>query len=92
MGEKLLEWPERPFSLDEILTNVSLWWLTDGASRCIYTYRTTYLCDHTLILPYIEKPFGFSWFMHELAPAPKKVVERRGRLVFHRQHEKVRAA
>lgn len=27
--------------------------------------------------------------MYELAPGPKKVVEKKGRLVFYRQHENV---
>ncbi|KAI9044535.1 uncharacterized protein KD926_000446 [Aspergillus affinis] len=30
----------------------------------------------------------YSWFIHKLAPRPKKVMEKKGRLVFYRQHEK----
>lgn len=89
MGEKFREWPEEPMPMDEILTNVTLWWFTDSAARCIYTYRETFLCDHEMNIPYIEKPFGYSWYMYELVPGPKLLVEKRGRLVFYRQHAKV---
>ncbi|KAF5482671.1 putative epoxide hydrolase, partial [Colletotrichum aenigma] len=39
MGEKFLEWPDDPIGIDELLTNVTLYWLTDTMPRCIYTYR-----------------------------------------------------
>ncbi|KAH6971211.1 Alpha/Beta hydrolase protein [Ilyonectria sp. MPI-CAGE-AT-0026] len=89
VGEKFLEWPEEDISIDEILANVSLYWFTDCFPRCSYTYRGTFLVGPPPSLPFIDKPFGFSWFMHELAPAPKKILETKGKLVFYRQHEKV---
>ncbi|KAI9926900.1 hypothetical protein ASPWEDRAFT_121201 [Aspergillus wentii DTO 134E9] len=87
IGEKFLEWPEETVSIDEVLTDVSLYWFTDCFPRCNYTYRGTFLVKPPFCLPFIDKPFGYSWFMHELAPGPKKVVEKKGRLVFYRQHE-----
>ncbi|KAF4978385.1 hypothetical protein FDECE_18228, partial [Fusarium decemcellulare] len=35
-----------------------------------------------------NKPFGYSWFMYELAPGPKHIVEQKGKLIFYRQHLK----
>ncbi|KAJ5352500.1 hypothetical protein N7452_001474 [Penicillium brevicompactum] len=87
IGEKFLEWPEKDLSIDEILTDVSLYFFTDCFPRCSYTYRSTFLVKPPFCPPFIDKPFGYSWFMHELVPGPKKVVERKGRLVFYRQHE-----
>ncbi|KAH8658586.1 Alpha/Beta hydrolase protein [Ilyonectria robusta] len=88
VGEKFLEWPEEDISIDEVLANVSLYWFTDCFPRCSYTYRGTFLVGPPPSLPFIDKPFGFSWFMHELAPAPQKILETKGKLVFYRQHEK----
>lgn len=92
-AEKLREWPEEPFSLAEILTSTSLWWFTESAARSVYTYRLTFGCsDYKAEYPYFDKPFGYSWFMHELMPAPRKNVDCKGDLVFYRQHEKVSAS
>ncbi|KIW04382.1 uncharacterized protein PV09_04666 [Verruconis gallopava] len=87
IGEKFLEWPENHVSVDEVLTGVTLYWFTDSFPRCSYTYRDTFLVKPPFSQPFNDKPFGYSWFMHELAPRPKKVVEKKGRLVFYRQHE-----
>ncbi|KAF5628519.1 epoxide hydrolase [Fusarium sp. NRRL 25303] len=43
IGEKFFEWPDDPIDLDEILTNVSLYWFTDTMPRCIYTGDTLQL-------------------------------------------------
>ncbi|RKK11549.1 hypothetical protein BFJ66_g14711 [Fusarium oxysporum f. sp. cepae] len=87
IGEKFLEWPDDPISLDELLTNVSLYWFTETMPRCIYTYRGTFINGHQYSFPPFKQPFGFSWFMRELAPGPKNIVEKKGDLVFYRQHE-----
>ncbi|KAI3579417.1 Alpha/Beta hydrolase protein [Fusarium oxysporum f. sp. albedinis] len=89
IGEKFLEWPDDPISLDELLTNVSLYWFTETIPRCIYTYRGTFINGHQYSFPPFKQPFGFSWFMRELAPGPKNIVEKKGDLVFYRQHEQV---
>lgn len=39
IGEKFLEWTDEDPSLDEILSSVTLYWLTDTFPRCIYPYR-----------------------------------------------------
>lgn len=90
IGEKLSEWPEKPLDVDHILATVTLYWLTDTLPRNAYTYRNTFACNNVPEFPYCEKPFGYSWFKHELACGPKKLVEKKGQLVFYRQHEHVR--
>lgn len=60
IGEKFLEWTDQDPPLDEILTSVSLYWLTDTYSRCIYPYRSFNTVG------YIDKPCGFSFFPMEL--------------------------
>ncbi|KAM5380790.1 hypothetical protein ACJZ2D_003314 [Fusarium nematophilum] len=90
IGEKFLEWPDDEISIDEILTNVSLYWFTETMPRSIYTYRGTFIAGHQFKFPPFDKPFGFSWFMRELVPGPHKFVATKGDLVFYRQHEKAR--
>lgn len=87
----MLEWPDDTISIDEILTNVSLYWFTETMPRCIYTYRGTFINGHQYKFPPFQQPFGYSWFMRELVPGPRNVVEGKGNLVFYQQHEKVRA-
>ncbi|KXG47530.1 Alpha/beta hydrolase fold-1 [Penicillium griseofulvum] len=74
IGEKFLEWPEENVSIDDVLTDVSLYWFTDCFARCNYTYRGTFLVSPPFCLPFIDKPFGY-------------YVEKKGRLAFYRQHE-----
>lgn len=38
---------------------------------------------------YVEKPMGYSYFPHELAPVPVAWVGTTGRMVFSRSHDKV---
>ncbi|OPB44494.1 hypothetical protein A0O28_0028130 [Trichoderma guizhouense] len=88
IGEKFLEWPDDPVNIDELLTNVSLYWFTETMPRCIYTYRGTFINGHQYSFASFKQPFGYSWFLRELVPGPKKIVEKKGNLVFYRQHEK----
>ncbi|UPK92335.1 hypothetical protein LCI18_003270 [Fusarium solani-melongenae] len=88
IGEKLLEWPDDPINLDEVLTNVSLYWFTETMPRCIYTYDGAFINGHQYSFPPFKQPFDYSWFMRELAPGLRKTVEKKGDLVFYRQHEK----
>ncbi|KAH6995318.1 Alpha/Beta hydrolase protein [Ilyonectria destructans] len=85
IGEKLLDWTEEDPSLDDILTNVSLYWFTNCFAHCIYTYRDEWY-DSLQNLATKNKPFGYSWFMYELVPGPRHIVEHRGKLIFYRQH------
>ncbi|KAF4996666.1 hypothetical protein FDECE_12344 [Fusarium decemcellulare] len=88
IGEKMIEWPDEEISIDDILTTVSLYWYTETMPRCIYTYRGTFVNGHQYQFPPFQKPFGYSWFMRELVPVPRKVAEKKGNLVFYRQLER----
>ena len=39
IGEKMLEWSDENPSMDEILTNVSIYWFTNSISTSFYPYR-----------------------------------------------------
>ncbi|KAH7268963.1 uncharacterized protein BKA55DRAFT_496883, partial [Fusarium redolens] len=69
-----LQWPDEDINLDEVLTNVLSYWFTDTMPRCIYTYRVTFINGHKYFISRINKPFGYSWFIRELALGSRKVV------------------
>jgi microsomal epoxide hydrolase len=91
IGEKLLTWPQHPLPTSEILKHVTLWWLTETFPTSIYPYRD--------MLPNGElredltslkgKKFGYSHFIHELAPMPGPWVKMEGDCIFYRRHETV---
>ncbi|KZL73892.1 epoxide hydrolase [Colletotrichum tofieldiae] len=84
VGEKFRDWTDSPLPLATILTNVTLYWLTDTYPRCIYSNRF----PSSVPLPY-DKPFGVSNFPHELVPAPKAWVEKTfPNLVFYKDYER----
>lgn len=86
IGEKLVEWSDTTPSLDHILTNISLYWFTQGFPRSIYPYRA--LFSEPKEGPFISKPLGFSFFPHEQFPGIKGVIEKKGNLVSYNQHER----
>jgi pimeloyl-ACP methyl ester carboxylesterase len=86
IGEKFLEWTDEDPSLDTILTNVSLYWFTNGFPRSIYPYRQLFGTSRAHF-EYISKPTGFSFFPYELFPGIKSVLEKNCNLVFYRQHD-----
>ncbi|KAH7406838.1 Alpha/Beta hydrolase protein [Phaeosphaeria sp. MPI-PUGE-AT-0046c] len=83
IGEKFLAWsdPSTTPSLQTIIADISLYWLTGCFPTAIYTYR------ETKKLLYVEKPVGYSYFPYELAPVPKAWAEKTGNMVFFRRHE-----
>ncbi|GJC83241.1 putative epoxide hydrolase [Colletotrichum liriopes] len=84
VGEKFRDWTDSPLPLTTILTNVTLYWLTDTYPRCIYSNRF----PSNVPLP-DNKPFGVSNFPHELVPAPKAWVEKTfPNLVFYKDYER----
>jgi hypothetical protein len=84
IGEKFLEWSDTDPALDTILTNVSLYWFTEGFPRSIYPYRRL---AGGQMPGYIKKPFGFSFFPKEISPGIKAIIETKGNLVQHTEHE-----
>lgn len=57
IGEKFLEWTDEDPTMDQILDSVTLYWLTDTYSRCIYPYKTVSpLRFHPSSFPPLSKP------------------------------------
>ncbi|OJZ86839.1 hypothetical protein ASPFODRAFT_46366 [Aspergillus luchuensis CBS 106.47] len=93
IGEKYLQWVDKPLPSETILEMVSLYWLTESFPRAIHTYRET---TPTASAPngatmlqkelYIHKPFGFSFFPKDLCPVPRSWIATTGNLVFFRDH------
>ena len=97
IGEKYLEWTDKDPSLETILDSVTLYFLTDTFSRCIYPYRENFgpKRDPEASKPKSKafnagtKPMGFSWFPFELIPMPKSWTEQStDNLVFYKSHER----
>lgn len=96
IAEKYIEWsdPASNIPLDKILEEACLYWFTGCMATSIYPYREDYLYGiykkgylHGQEHLYVDKPFGYSYFPFEIAPIPKKWVERTGKLVWYRRHE-----
>jgi microsomal epoxide hydrolase len=83
IGEKFLAWsdPSTTPSLNTILADITLYWLTGCYPTSIYTYREV---KETL---YVDKPTGYSWFPYELSPVPKAWAAKTAKLAFFRAHE-----
>jgi pimeloyl-ACP methyl ester carboxylesterase len=69
--------PERLFGRDDLLTNISIYWLTNTAASSIRLYREARLATLTLkpgqkILP----PMGFARFPKEISRPPREWAER----------------
>ncbi|KAF5603228.1 microsomal epoxide hydrolase [Fusarium pseudocircinatum] len=92
VGEKFLSWSDEDPPLDEILTSVSLYWLTDSFPTSIFPYRQRFDPDYPGAHDHpkwkISKPLGYSWFPFELAPIPVSWVKTTGNLAFWRDHER----
>ncbi|KAJ6475975.1 Alpha/Beta hydrolase protein [Mycena vitilis] len=87
IGEKMLEWSDEDPSLDEILTNVSVYWFTDSISTSFYPYRES-LTRKPDYYTYHQKPLGYTWFPREILPVPESWVQKDANLVFYRQAAK----
>jgi microsomal epoxide hydrolase len=98
IGEKMLAWadPSTTPSLDTILANVSLYWLTDTFQTSLYHYRST---DGRAAVeaglpntagPF-HKKFGYSAFPFELLPVIPAWVHsaEHGDLIWSKRHDKV---
>ncbi|KAJ4154418.1 hypothetical protein NW765_015175 [Fusarium oxysporum] len=92
VGEKFLSWSDEDPPLEEILTSVSLYWLTDSFPTSIFPYRQRFDPDYPGAHDHpkwkISKPLGYSWFPFELAPIPVSWVKTTGNLVFWRDHKR----
>lgn len=82
-------WSDKPPSIDEILANVSLYWFTKSYPTSIWVYRNPGMDTYyTGSLDKITKPFGVSWFPHEVSAPPKSWADATGKVTFWRQHDR----
>lgn len=90
VGEKFLESTDQDPDVQTILEDVTLYWLTNCASTCLWPYRQLFrpgnIGAHENPEWHIHKPLGFSWFPKEIAPVPREWAETSGSLVWYRQH------
>jgi microsomal epoxide hydrolase len=100
IGEKMLAWSHDATtpSLDLILANVTLYWITKSYPTGLYHYRTSN--GKSAIIRgdnkpgKTSKPAGYSHFVNELYPTPISWVEKSGdaNLVWSKRHDRVSPA
>jgi len=102
IGEKFLEWTDEDPSVEEILTSVSLYYLTDTFPRCIYPYRgqgsspderprranISAWASTRPPAPFLNKPLGYSFFPKELFPVPGSWAGTVANLVHYKRHDR----
>jgi len=80
--EKLRAWSdcggdlERSFSKDEILTNVTLYWLTGTIGSSMRMYRANSAIPPAQLARRVEVPSGFSLFRGDIVRPPRAWLER----------------
>jgi len=85
--EKLRAWSdcdgdlERSFSRDEILTNVTLYWLTGTIGSSMRMYHANAAIPAAQLARRVEVPSGFSLFPGDLLPPPRAWLDRTARTV-----------
>ncbi len=85
--EKLRAWSdcdgdiERRFSKDEILTNVTLYWLTGTIASSMRMYRANAAIAPAQHARRVEVPSGFSLFPADIARPPRAWLERTANVV-----------
>jgi pimeloyl-ACP methyl ester carboxylesterase len=85
--EKLRSWSdcggdiERRFTKDEILTNVTIYWLTETIGSSVRMYHANGAIDPAQLCRRVEVPSGFSLFPADLITPPRAWLERTTNLV-----------
>ncbi|MGA3217236.1 MAG: epoxide hydrolase [Acidimicrobiales bacterium] len=85
--EKLRAWSdcdgdiERRFAKDEILTNVTLYWLTETIGSSMRMYRANAAIPPAQLSRRVEVPSGFSLFPGDIVRPPRAWLERTAKVV-----------
>ena len=85
--EKLRGWSdcagdiERSFSKDEILTNVTIYWLTSTIGSSMRMYRANSAIAPAQLARRVEVPSGFSIFRGDVVRPPRAWLERTANVV-----------
>lgn len=90
--EKLRAWSdcdgevERSFTRDEILTNVTIYWLTETIGSSMRMYRANAAIPPAQLARRVEVPSGFSLFPREISRPPRAWLERTANVVHVTEH------
>jgi pimeloyl-ACP methyl ester carboxylesterase len=85
--EKLRAWSdcggdvERSFTRDEILTNITLYWLTATIGSSMRMYNANAAIPPAQLARRVEVPSGFSLFPADIIPPPRAWLERTANVV-----------
>ncbi|WP_456847089.1 epoxide hydrolase family protein [Cellulomonas sp. P5_C6] len=80
--EKLRAWSdcagdvERSFTKDEILTNITIYWLTGTIASSVRMYRANSLIPRAQLARRVEVPSGFSLFAGDVLRPPRAWLDR----------------
>jgi microsomal epoxide hydrolase len=91
IGEKFIVWSDKTPPIPTILSNVSLYYLTNTFPTSLYHYRASYgkqVKKGSEVPEVKNKPVGYSQFAKEILPTPKDWLEGTN-VVWHRRHEEV---
>ena len=79
--EKLRSWSDRSLTLDEMLTNLTIYWLTGtiGSSMCMYRANSAIAPEQHARR--VEVPSGFSLFPGDLVRPPRAWLDRTANVV-----------
>jgi pimeloyl-ACP methyl ester carboxylesterase len=86
--EKLHGWSgcggeiERSFTKDEILTNVTIYWLTETIGSAMRMYHANSAIPPAQLARHVDVPSGFSIFQGDVVRPPKAWVERVSNAVY----------
>ncbi|WP_405583069.1 epoxide hydrolase family protein [Streptomyces sp. NBC_01190] len=92
--EKLRAWSdcggdiERAFTKDEILTNVTLYWLTGTIGSSMRMYQANAAIPPAQLARRVEVPSGFSLFRGDVLRPPRAWLERATNLVYLNEPER----
>jgi pimeloyl-ACP methyl ester carboxylesterase len=85
--EKLRAWSdcdghiERSFTKDEMLTNITLYWLTGTIGSSMRMYRSNAAIPAAQLIRRVEVPSGFSLFPGDIVRPPREWLERTANVV-----------
>jgi pimeloyl-ACP methyl ester carboxylesterase len=82
--EKLRAWSldfEKSFTMDEILTNITIYWLTETIGSSMRMYRANAVIPPAQLARRVEVPSGFSIFAGDIVRAPLAYLERGANVV-----------
>jgi pimeloyl-ACP methyl ester carboxylesterase len=82
--EKLRAWSddfERSFTKDEILTNITIYWLTETIGSSMRMYRANASISPAQLARRVEVPSGFSIFPGDIVRPPRSILEQSANVV-----------